>query len=88
MNLVGFVLLGLLFKLGDQLFLGLAIAKGVFRTTGRVMFFVAGGSVAFFRGAKRFVLFHDLALSARGYTSRSRCTAIAAICPLIQAGTA
>lgn len=88
MNLVGFVLLGLLFKLGDQLFLGLAIAKGVLGAAGRIVFFVARGSVAFFGGTKRFVLIHDLALSARGRTSGSRCKSIAAICHLNQAGTA
>ncbi len=88
MSLVRLFLFGLLFQLGNQLFLGLAIAKRVLGTTGRVMLFVAGGSVAFFGGAKRFVFIHDLALSVGGRTIRSRCTAIAAICPLNQAGTA
>lgn len=88
MSLVGLFLFGLLFQLGNQLVLGWAIAKGVLGATRLIVFFVAGGSVAFFGGTKRFVLIHDLALSARGRTSGSRCRSIAAICPLNQAGTA
>ena len=87
MSLVRLFLLGLLFKLGNQLFLALAGAKGVFRTARLIVLFVSGGVVAFFGGTLRFVI-HDFALSARGRTIRSRCGSIAAIRPVNQAGTA